>query len=322
MAYIPRFPIVAILAFATLPLHATAQSISVPKWLAPHVGFNDGQIAPVVLERARALHQEKLRSGKVTNPCFFAMDATRPSTTPNGDVSRRFYVICEGQRTFRAVSSGYGSGRDIPKANFRNGRQCAKHFSNAEGSNLTSGGSYVTSEVRTSYKGYFSEGGQTKPFVRPFLAFDGEGENKNARKRFIGGHEATFLRSQCLLKRPNSKYANDDGFVRFGRLVNYSAGRSNGCTTWTSESSDLMMRLAKDNPTTLYIYPESKDIKAVASAVKKRQSVSAAGLYWNATCLANIGTPQFWSKRKLEPMIKRWRRSLTPSPRKELPICQ
>ncbi len=308
--------------FASVPLHAGAQSIAVPKWLAPHVGYSDGQIAPVVLERARALHQTKTRQGKVSNPCYFAMDATRPSAAPSGAASKRFYVICEGQKSFRATSSGYGNGRKIPGANFSNGRQCARHFSNAEGSNLTSGGSYVTSEVRRSYKGYYTENGQTKPFVRPFLAFDGEGENKNARQRFIGGHQATFLRTQCLLKRPGSKYANDDGFVRFGRLVDYTSGRSNGCTTFSASSADLVMRLAEDNPTTLYIYPESKDIKAVARAVSGGRSLASAGLYWNPTCLANIGTPQFWPKRKLEPVIKRWRKSLTPGPRRDLPICQ
>ncbi len=322
MAYTPVFRTLIAVLFTILPLHAAAQSIAVPKWLAPHVGYNDGQIAPVVLQRARALHQEKMKQGKVSNPCFFAMDATRPSATPSGVASKRFFVICEGQRTFRATSSGYGNGRKIPGANFSNGRQCARNFSNAEDSNLTTGGKYLTSEVRRSFKGYYTENGQTKPFVRPFLAFDGEGDTQNARQRFIGGHQATFLRTQCLLKRPNSKYANDDGFVRFGRLVDYTSGRSNGCTTFSENSADLVMRLAEGNPTTLYIYPESKDIKAVASAVNSGTSLRGAGLYWNSTCLAQIGTPQFWPKRKLEPMIKRWRKSLTPGPRKDLPICQ
>ena len=70
----------------------------VPDWLQTHVGEGDGQIAPVVLQRARALYLKKVREGAVNNPCYFAMDATRP-----GGLGRRFYVICEADRTFRAV---------------------------------------------------------------------------------------------------------------------------------------------------------------------------------------------------------------------------
>ena len=42
---------------------------SVPAWLEAHVGEGEGQIAPVVLERARALYQRKA----VRNPCYFAI---------------------------------------------------------------------------------------------------------------------------------------------------------------------------------------------------------------------------------------------------------
>ena len=69
----------------------------VPDWLQAHVGEGEGQIAPVVLQRARALYLKKVSEGAVNNPCYFAMDATRP-----GGLGRRFYVICEANRTFRA----------------------------------------------------------------------------------------------------------------------------------------------------------------------------------------------------------------------------
>jgi hypothetical protein len=42
--------------------------------------------------------------------------------------------------------------------------------------------------------------------------------------------------------------------------VDYSAGRSNGCTSWTTSDSERILALVKDKPTTLYIYPESTDI--------------------------------------------------------------
>ncbi len=48
----------------------------VPAWLQAHVGEGEGQIAPVVLERARALYQRK----GVRNPCYFALTRRVPMT--------------------------------------------------------------------------------------------------------------------------------------------------------------------------------------------------------------------------------------------------
>ena len=108
----------------------------VPDWLQVHVGEGEGQIAPVVLQRGRALYLKKVSEGAVNNHCYFAMDATRP-----GGLGRRFYVICEANRMFRAVPSGHRSGRDLKGiADFANGIRCAKNFSNAVDSKLTTGG--------------------------------------------------------------------------------------------------------------------------------------------------------------------------------------
>ncbi|HMS05002.1 MAG TPA: amidohydrolase family protein, partial [Burkholderiaceae bacterium] len=92
-------------------------------------------------------------------------------------------------------------------------------------------------------------------------------------------------------------YADDAGYVPYGSLVDYTAGRSNGCTSWSPAASEEILALVADNPTTLYIYPESGDIDAVADAVASRKSLSDAGLYWNAACLSAIGAPRFcfWS---------------------------
>ncbi|MDJ0631395.1 MAG: hypothetical protein QNJ44_24295 [Rhodobacter sp.] len=250
------------------------------------------------------------------------MDATRPSTAPSGEPGRRFYIICESRKTFRAVSSGYGNGRKLQRANFSNGRQCAKNFSNAEGSKLTTGGSYVTAETRTSFKGYFGQSGEKRPFYRTFLLFDGEGDTANARERAIGGHPAVFLKWQCRFRNPKSPHADNEGYVPYGRLVNYTGGRSNGCTTWSQTASSEIIALVEGNPTTLYIYPESGDINAVAAAVKNRRSLAHAGLYWNAACLNEIGAPKFWPKRTLQPIINEWRQSLPKQPPLALPICK
>jgi hypothetical protein len=67
----------------------------------------------VVLQRARALYLEKVRESAVKNPCYFAMDATRLNDLGDGKLGRRFYVICESDRSFRAISAGHGGGRKL-----------------------------------------------------------------------------------------------------------------------------------------------------------------------------------------------------------------
>lgn len=234
-----------------------------------------------------------------------------------------------GIMSFAKINNAFGrclramaTGRALPEADFSNGRECARHFSNALGSNLTMGGNYLTAEARTSHKGYITRGGQTVPFNRTFLVFDGMGETSNARDRAIGGHQAAFVRSECRLSAPNSPHADASGFVRLGRLIDYTSGRSNGCTTWSEDVSRQIISLVESNRTTLYIYPESRDINAVARAVQRGRSLDQNDLYWNSTCLAQIGAPQFWPKNQLEPVIRRWRQSLPPSTSQPLPICE
>ncbi len=315
--------VVIVVALSAAPRSLAAeQSAEIPAWLRAHVGTGAGKIAPIVLKRARALYRQKIGEGAIKNPCYFAKDATRPSASRGSGVGRRFYIICESEKSFRAISSGYGNGRKLRRANFSNGRQCARNFSNAEGSKLTTGGAYLTAETRTSFKGYYRASGKRKPFLRTFLLFDGEGDTANARERAIGGHQAVYLSWRCRYKNPKSPYADKDGFVPYGRLVNYTSGRSNGCTTWSPLESKKIIAMVQGNPTTLYIYPESGDINAVAKAVKAKKSLSSAGLYWNSTCLRAIRAPKFWPKEKLQPIIDAWRKSLPPRQWRPLPICK
>jgi hypothetical protein len=290
----------------------------VPDWLKNHVGEGEDQIAPVVLQRARALYLNKLSEGAVDNLCYFAMDATRP-----GGLGRRFYVICEASRTFRALPSGHGSGRNLTGiADFSNGIRCAKNFSDARDSKLTTGGSYVTAEIRTSFKGYYlSAWGKLAPLMRSFVQFDGEGDAANARQRAIGGHPGVILSAVCRMKVPGNPYADDDGYVPFGKLIDYGAGRSNGCTSWLPADSEWLLALVENKPTTLYIYPESTDIVAVARAVQAGQSMARVGLYWSASCLREIGFPNFWPKETLEPALMKYKENHPAPPQQPLPLC-
>jgi hypothetical protein len=249
------------------------------------------------------------------------MDATRPHAL--GNAGRRFYVVCEADRSFRAISSGHGGGRHLRGiVNFANGKRCAKNFGNAKGSSLTTGGGYVTSETITSFKGYYGvAGGRHATLVRSFVQFDGEGETANARPREIGGHAAVLLRGVCLRKKADSPYADKQGYVPFGNLENYTDGRSSGCTSWSPADAEQIIAMTKDKPTTLYIYPEPADIDAVTQAVKSGRSPSGAGRYWNASCLREIRAPKYWPKEALEPIIVRYEKNHPAPPPRPTPIC-
>ena len=309
----------ALFALAGASPSLAAGEPSVPAWLEAHVGEGEGQIAPVVLERARALYQRK----GVRNPCYFAFDATRPHDLGGGGLGRRFYIICEAEQSFRAISAGHGGGRDlIGAADFANGRRCVKNFGNAMDSDLTTGGAYVTAETTASFKGYYRAAEGDALFMRAFLKFDGEGETANARERAIGGHPAVLLRGVCRRRDPSSPHADPDGYVPFGKLVNYAAGRSDGCTSWSPSDAEAIMAMVRNDPTTLYIYPESRDIEAVARAVQAGEAPSRAGLYWNAACLKDIGAPRFWRKETLEPILAQWREAHPAPPPEPPPICR
>ena len=303
---------------------AAERSSDIPAWLKAHVGEGDGQIAPVVERRAGAVYLQKVREGVVKYSCYFAMDATRPNDLGNGGLGRRFYIICESDRTFRAISAGHGGGRDLKgMADFANGRQCARNFGNAMDSKLTTGGAYVTSETKASFKGYYRVSAkQDAVLVRAFIQFDGQGETANARLREIGGHAAELLRNVCLRKDPHSPYANREGYVPFGHLVDYAGGRSDGCTSWSPSDARQILAMVKNEPTTLYIYPDAADIDAVARAVAARRSLPRAGLYWNAYCLKEIHSPKFWSKQTLDPIIVRFNNDHPARPPRPTRICR
>jgi hypothetical protein len=252
------------------------------------------------------------------------MDATRPHNLGEGKLGRRFYVICESNKSFRAISAGHGAGRDLKGiADFANGRRCAKNFSNAMDSKLTAGGAYVTGETKKSFKGYYRVSAQQDAvLMRSFIQFDGEGETANARQREIGGHAAVSLRKVCLRKDPHSPYANHDAYVPFGELVDYAGGRSDGCTSWSPLDARQIIPVLKDEPTTLYIYPDADDIDAVAQAVKAGRPPSIAGLYWNASCLKEIRSPKFWPKETLEPILVQYKKNHLPPPPRPTPICK
>jgi hypothetical protein len=316
--------IVVIALSAMTRSFAAEQPSDVPAWLKAHIGEGEGQIAPVVLQRARALYRQKMSEGAVKNPCYFAMDATRPNDLGHGKLGRRFYVICEAKRSFRAVSAGHGGGRNLKDiVDFKNARRCAKNFGNAMDSKLTAGGAYVTSEMKNSYEGYYRVSAKHNAvLLRSFVQFDGEGDAANARARAIGGHAAVLLRKVCLLKDPNSPHANRDGYVRFGKLVDYAGGRSDGCTSWSRSDARQIVAMVKDDPTTLYVYPDAADIDTIAQAVKAGRPLSRAGLYWNAFCLKEIHAPKFWPKATLEPILAQYKKDHPVPPHQPPPLCK
>jgi hypothetical protein len=181
------------------------------------------------------------------------MDATRPSTGSDGGPGQRFYVICEAEETFRAVSSGYGNGRSLPGRTFSNERECARNFSNAEGSNLTMGGAYLTAETRTSFKGYFSDGGERVPFTAPSFC-----STAWARRRTrASAKSAAMWRCSCAgsaaTSDPESPHADDEGFVPYGRLVNYTAGAATAARHGRKTVADEIIALVEGSDDALHL---------------------------------------------------------------------
>jgi hypothetical protein len=105
-------------------------------------------------------------------------------------------------------------------------------------------------------------------------------------------------------------------------LENYDGGRSNGCTTWSPTEAERIIAIVNDNPTTLYIYPAAADVEAVARAISAGRRPSSAGLYWNDSCLTEIGTPKFWSAKSLGPVIVEYKKAHPPGPEQPIPVCK
>ena len=315
--------LITLIGVSAPPSLAAEPPSDIPNWLKTHVGEGEGQIAAPVLLRARALYRRKVIEGAVRNPCYFAMDATRPHVSGNGELGQRFYILCEAERSFRAISSGHGGGRALKGiADFKNTKRCAKHFGNALGSRLTAGGVYVTGETRTSFKGYYRTSSNGKVVLeRPFVPFNGEGETANAEQRAIGGHAAVLIGDACRLREPGSPYADNQGYVPLGSRVDYSSGRSSGCTSWSESGAREVLAVTERGPTTLYLYPEAADIEAVAGALAAGRSLSRVGLYWNGSCLKEIGAPRYWAKERLGPKIAEYDRRHPALHDARLPLC-
>ena len=98
--------------------------------------------------------------------------------------------------------------------------------------------------------------------------------------------------------------------------MDYAGGRSNGCTSWSPSEAGPIIAMLKDNPTTLYIYPDATDVNAVARAVAAGRALSGAGLYWNASCLKEIRAPEFWPNETLGPILTQYKKD-HPAPAQE-----
>jgi hypothetical protein len=91
---------IAAALWGTTGSFATEQPLDIPAWLRGHIGQGEGQIAQVVLQRARALYLRKVAVGVVKNPCYFAMDATRPNDLGDGRLGGDFTLFAKPSSRF------------------------------------------------------------------------------------------------------------------------------------------------------------------------------------------------------------------------------
>ena len=141
-------------------------------------------------------------------------------------------------------------------------------------------------------------------------------------QRAIGGHAAVAMKGVCLKPGPAAAPTpTTAGYVPFGTPVDYTGGRSDGCTSWSPADTSHIVAMVKDDPTTLYIYPDAADIAAVAQGLAGRHSPSRPGPYWNAYCLKQIGSPKYWPERVIEPLLAEYRRLHPAPPPRPAPLC-
>ena len=130
-----------------------------------------------------------------------------------------------------------------------------------------------------------------------------------------------MVKGRCLLKAPDDPYADSEGYVPFGELVDYSAGRSNGCTSWSPSGRRADVGLGEGPTDDALRLSGIDDIVAVTRAVKAGRSPSRAGLYWNASWLREIGSPNFWPRETLEPALVQYKEDHPPPRPQAPPIC-
>ena len=245
-----------------------------------------------------------------------------PTILGDGKLGRRFYVICEANRSFRAISAGHGGGRDLKGiVDLANGRQCAKNFSNAMDSKLTAGGPYMTANTARLLKDIIaSQREKTQFWCARSCSLTAKAKPQTPDSASSAGirpycwREYVFEKSGQPIREPRrlrSVWKTGELRRRPQRRLHQlvAVGRP-------------IIPMLKDNPTTLYIYPEFEDIDAVAQAVAAGSSPSRAGLYWNASCLKEIGSPKFWPKETLEPILAQYKKDHPEPPPRPTPICK
>ena len=278
------------------------------------------------LQRARARFTSRKASGAIRNPCYFAMDATRPHDLNVGKVGARFYVICESALIVPCLFDG--SRRRPQFERHRGFRQrkavreklrqrygsvpdCWWALCNRRDENI------LPLRLCASAK-------KDAALIRSFVQFDGEGETANARQREIGRASGTIIaerlspKGSAQLLRGSRRLRSVRATGSLRRLAAATAAQS-----WSPSDAEQIIAVVKDDPTALYIYPEAADIDAVTQNGEVRPVISRqAGLYWNASCLKEIVTPKFWPKEALEPVLAQYAKAHPAPPQRSPPRCK
>ena len=224
------------------------------------------------------------------------MDATRPGFREIGA------PVLRHLRNRSVVSRDFGGSRQRSRferhRGFRKRNTVREELQQCDGFQTDDRRGLCDGREITSFKGYYRDSsGKDVVLRRSFVQFDGEGDTANARQRAIGGHPAVLLRGVCLRKDPDSPYANHDGYVPFGKLVDYSGGRSNGCTSWSASDAGQIIPMMKDKPTTLYIYPEFRRHRRRRASGEGRPVAIARGIILERLLLERNPLSEILAKR-------------------------
>ncbi len=168
-----------------------------------HVGDGDGQIAQVVLQRARALYLQKLSEGAVEESLLLrhGRDAPRRVWPP----------VLHHLRGRPVVSRGAIGSRQRPQferhREFRQRNALRQEFQQCDGFEADDRRRLCDGGDDNLLQRLLPElGGKIRhAFSRSFVQFDGEGDTANARPRAIGGHPAVLLRANVPAQRSGQR---------------------------------------------------------------------------------------------------------------------
>jgi len=164
------FLVGTVVVWGTAASLATEQPSDVPAWLRSHIGEGEGQIAQVVLQRARALYLK--RWPQASSKIHAILPWTRRA--PRGQIGESgFTRSAKLSGRFVRPHGSWQRPQHQGRRDFANGKECAREFRQCAGSYLTTAAPIdARRKPRSKLLSQLRE--TDAVLMRSFVQFDGE----------------------------------------------------------------------------------------------------------------------------------------------------